>query len=93
MSYECHITLETKVPFLHEKIGKRIGWKTSKIDGDPILGKGVYFYYTKHGKCFKSLFKEMNDLSSFLKSVGNTPIRLKIEKIVYDTKTGVGINN
>lgn len=90
--YECHVTVERPVNQetreLYERVGTEHGWKTSMIDGDPVLGKKVFFYFTKHGSSFGSIKNRMFNLEEIL---GDRVVRSKIEHIVYDTKTKIGL--
>lgn len=90
--YECHITVEiTKDKAIRtawEVLADRCGWKTSCIDGDPLLGAKSHFYFTRHSKNFMYLFDQMNEFSEMINA---KIIRKKIELIVYDTKTGIGV--
>jgi hypothetical protein len=91
--YECHITIEkptTRERLAQcESVGERHGWKTSFIDGDPVLGKKVYFYFTRHARTYGELYSRMKELEATLESNTVAAVRSKIEHIVYDTKTGV----
>lgn len=85
--YECHVTIN-KPETAHEhekmdKMGKDLGWKTSCIERDPLLGRATYFYFTTHHVDYDSIFRKMKSLSEVL---GNLVIREKIEHILYDTK-------
>ncbi len=87
--YECHVTVEKpSQPAMYEQLAKDLGWKTSFIDGDPVLGQKVYFYFTCNHVDFVSIKDKMGALAQRL---GPDAIRQKIEKIVYDTKTGLGV--
>jgi hypothetical protein len=88
--YECHITVSkptslTSLSVLKE-IGLTYGWKTSSIDGDPLLGEQIFFYFTIHSKSYDDIFSKMEALSVHLHSLEFTVLRKKIEQIVYDTK-------
>lgn len=82
--YECHITVEKptdRTPF--ELLATEHGWKTSCIDGDPVLGKKAFFYFTAHAKSYDHIFQKMSELARILGE--KVVIRQKIEHIVYDT--------
>ena len=65
------------------------GWKTSAIDGDPVLGTGVHFYFTAHDKEAERLLRRMTEMRYALAAAtGLAPVREKIEHVIYDTKTG-----
>lgn len=90
--YECHITIELPdsvfITLLEKKILEN-GWKFSKIDGDPIFGKGIKCYATQHFNSSKNVNKvleEMNNVAEHLDILGFNVIREKIELIIYDTK-------
>lgn len=83
--YEAHLTYA-------EEFGPQVeqrcppGWKFSTIAGDPVLGKARYCYLTSHGKFARTLLLRARVAELVL---GLPCLRLKIEKIVYDTKTGI----
>jgi hypothetical protein len=88
--FECHITVDRP----HDEIGfesfkalaNEFGWKTSYIQGDPLLGDKAFFYFTKYSTDAWQLRVSMERLSECLRKA--TPvIREKIEEIIYDTKT------
>lgn len=87
--YECHITLElTNIAYIEELI-ESMGWKFSKIDGDPVLGEGVKCYATAHFNASKNVsevIEEMSHVAGSLHVCGYKVIRQKVELIVYDTK-------
>lgn len=90
--YECHITVEKPEPGLrvtYEALAEKWGWKTSCIDGDPVLGRQVFFYFSAHDGDFLELMNRMEHLAACLGE--EVVIRKKIEHIVYDTKTGIGV--
>lgn len=87
MSFECHITValpnERSLADL-EKLGSDNGWKTSVIHGDPVLGTGGRFYFTKHDTNFITLATRMTEMCDILNASGANPIRRKIEAIIID---------
>ena len=91
MNYECHITTTVASAAVAEEIASRCGWKTSEIKRDPLLGDGSHFYLTRHSTSHQRIFDEMKYAAAELRLYGATVLREKIELIVYDTKTGVGL--
>lgn len=91
MSYECHITTTVAHAQLAGDQAAVFGWKTSEIKRDPILGDGSHFYLTKHHASFTELYSLMELHAARMRQAGIPIVRLKIEHIVYDTKTGVGV--
>lgn len=92
--YECHITVAlTDGPAAAAAVAKLdAGWKTSEIARDPILGDETYFYLTCHADTWDAIRTKMNCAVFALGVAGCPfPIRLKVEHIVYDTKTGIGM--
>jgi len=64
-------------------------WKYSRIDGDPVLGKGIKDYLTRQYKGGTEKMLMINDIeiaSRRLKSRGHTVLREKIDDVIYDTK-------
>lgn len=91
--YECHITInaESTVQLLWlEALAGDIGWKFSRIDGDPVLGKGVFTYFTRHDTNADRMKSRMQNAVARLSEAGFHVVREKIEHIIYDTKTGIG---
>ncbi len=92
--FECHVTVEKptedKLSTL-KRFAEELGWKTSQIDGDPVLGEKVYFYFTHHCKNYSVIYSRMLHLLANLRSANIETVRSKIEHIIYDTKTGIGI--
>lgn len=90
--YEAHITMLAERPehdYIKNKV-EGLGWKFSKIDGDPSLGSGVKCYATKHFK--SSLPKEqvLNELINTARNLNGLyadVIREKIELVIYDTRS------
>lgn len=91
MSFECHVTAELptdpRILERFEMLAANRGWKTSTIEGDPVLGKGPRFYFTKHSPNFIALHQEMISLCDLLLSAkypGVKLVRRKIEAIILD---------
>lgn len=90
--YECHVTLpEMNV---HGKafcngLAQELGWKTSFIIGDPLLGVNGFFYLTAHNRDSHRLYGKMKELLGRLEREGLEVLREKIEHIVHDTKTNI----
>lgn len=89
MSYECHITVTIADAAFAEKLAKDLGWKTSEIKRDPVLGDTSHFYLTKHDADCGYLYNEMKKARYSLIHGGVTPLREKIEHIIHDSKTGI----
>jgi hypothetical protein len=85
-NFECHVTC--KVPAGDDltkltTLASKLGWKTSQITGDPLLGTDTFFYFTAHDNNKTTLATKMTLLSFKLNGLS---IREKIEEIVFDTK-------
>lgn len=91
MSYECHITVTVADAKAATVIADCMGWKTSEIKRDPTLGDGSHFYLTAHSPDMPRLRGKMEETSLKLAEAGCKVLREKIEHIVYDTKTGIGL--
>lgn len=92
--FEAHITYRSKDRGLVEDCHSP-EWKFSAIDGDPVMGKEVFCYLTSYDESAESLLRRMvrerDRLAAMLLSDrphGIMAVRMKIERIVYDTKTG-----
>lgn len=87
--YEAHITIDSEWQNAMFSVAG-IGWKFSKIDGDPTLGFGLKSYATKH---FKSsldknvVLKKLHDAAECLRVMGCHVIREKIELVIYDDRS------
>lgn len=92
MNYECHITVDRDDGPVAAGVAEGfVGVKYSQIDGDPVLGKKVFAYLTFHDAAFIRTHHRMLDIKDALRRQGVTSVREKIELIIYDTKTGVGV--
>jgi hypothetical protein len=88
--YEAHVTVEKPANdterLLLEAVGREYHWKTSEIDGDPVLGKNLYYYFTSHAHTYDALLRRMQLIVQDLRGVGVHVVREKIEHIVYDVR-------
>jgi hypothetical protein len=87
--FEAHITVDRDHARKVEDIGEVYGWVFSQITGCPILGQGTYCYLTRYEPDAAVLRKEMDFIVTLLRKQNMEPLRAKIERIIYDTKTGV----
>jgi len=90
--FECHVTLPPptdEVERAHlEELAIQRGFKTSQIDGDPLLGAKVFFYLTCHDNDFESIKARMNEICRMVSETSRfKPLRRKIEQIVFDERT------
>lgn len=82
MKYECHVTIDyPKDRARVEAIGKVLGWSTSYIDGDPLLGEKRFFYFTRHADTAEVLH---GDMDALLLALPVPVVRRKIEETIYD---------
>lgn len=63
----------------------------SAIDGDPQLGKKAHCYFTCHKTNYITAYHQMKMCVAALNHAEVVVLREKIEMIMYDTKTGVGV--
>jgi hypothetical protein len=94
MYYECHITMEPNA-FKESHIQlvvEKLGWKFSKIDGDPALGTGTRYYATANfGKQMgkRAVIAHMSQVAHHLDmGFGLKVVRAKVEVVIFDTKKG-----
>lgn len=91
MIYECHITTppppqQADRVYL-DGLAKRHKFKTSQIEGDPLLGDKVYFYFTGHDSDLERMRTRMDELSRDIQILAQVSIlRRKIEQIVLDER-------
>lgn len=86
--YECHITLEGERSAVEQAV-KSVGWKFSAIDGDPVMGKGVKCYATKHYNSkipSEAVVAEVETTADELRSRGCNVTREKVELVIHDTR-------
>lgn len=86
--YECHVTMIGDPDVIEQDVND-LGWKFSKIDGDPILGEGIKCYATKHYPVKmdqKVVVQNVNSVAMALKNLKHKVIRDKVELVIYDSK-------
>lgn len=89
--YEAHLTFDkihgTEIAKLAES---NPPWVFSQITGCPLLGPGTYCYLTGYDKQSPlTLLADMERLGTLCEAQGIPVLRSKIERIVFDSKTGV----
>lgn len=96
--YECHITITVSGNMASvETAISKAGWVFSKIDGDPVLGKGVKAYATAYFNGNKQLDEVIGALEGAAKyinkqiSLSGKVIRTKVERIEYDNQDGKAV--
>ncbi len=83
--FECHITLKGNPLHLKQKVESLPGkWTFSCIDGDPSLGDGVFCYATAHYGSEHVAAYEIYSAVRELNKQGESPLRAKIEHVVFD---------
>ncbi len=87
--FEAHITCPREKSDDVKQFAGLTGWSFSAIDGDPVMGKQAYCYLTAYRPVAEELLAEMAKLSHLLLEANVPVLREKIERIIYDTKTGV----
>ena len=89
--YEMHITMLGSKDILAPMV-KKMGWKFSAIDGDPVLGDGIKCYATAWLSPRRISQDEavltLTGTADILKHWGANVIREKIELVIYDTRKG-----
>lgn len=85
--YEAHLTMD-KVHAERLKPGIR-DWQYSAIDDDPLMGQKPYCYLTAYDPDPEFLLERMNQVVAILYEMSIPVLRRKVERIVYDSKTGV----
>ena len=87
--FEAHITLPIERAFLAQKAAAATGWKYSAIDGEAMLESKPYCYLTNYDPDGPTLLAKMDVLCRSLEGLGVNILRRKVERIVFDSKTGV----
>ena len=88
MNFEVHVTVPkpaaSSIQTELESLAESLSWKTSTIEGDPQLGKGPRFYFTKHFREYTDALVMMNMLAQRLQQCGIIVLRKKIELVMFD---------
>lgn len=87
--FECHITCDVKDKEAVKSVGKLVGWFYSAFDADPLMGSKPFVYLTQYGAHLSNLKLDAKAVGAALGAYGVKVLRTKIERIVFDTKTGV----
>jgi hypothetical protein len=89
--YEAHLTADVAHAETVERIATSIGLgcKFSRIDGDAQMGAKPFCYVTAYDHDAETLRGKMRTVEIVLAELGVPTLRVKIERIVFDTKTGV----
>jgi hypothetical protein len=87
--FECHLTFHVDHAAQVRAAGDQYGWKFSQIDGDPLMGAKPFCYLTSYHSDGEELLSRARRISKDLQHplVKVETLRLKIEEIVFDTKT------
>lgn len=86
MNFEIHITIPKDSMETAKSIAESLNWKTSAIDGDPVLGSKVYGYLTTHSVNLRHAMSRMEECVVTLRQRGIHVLREKIEVIVHDAR-------
>jgi hypothetical protein len=84
--YECHVTFMSKTG---APVTDVEGWTFSRIDGDPVLGKGVKCYLTRQfaARLDRAVVVEMVEhAGDCIHARGHEVLRTKVELVVYDNR-------
>ncbi len=90
--YEAHITLDKEYAAIAQDLAEKIPgpWVYSAITGCPILGQGTYCYLTSYDESLAAMhfrLEQMRKIMVWKHQI--VPLRMKIERIVFDTKTEI----
>jgi DNA repair photolyase len=89
--YEAHLTMDAEHHGKVREIGETFGLAYSQITGCPILGQGTYCYLTDYSLNLEEVKQRIFGIKVLLEHNKIPVLRAKIEHIVFDTKTGVGV--
>lgn len=90
--FESHITLprlsSATVQLVAQQEQDRCIWLFSMIDGDAIMGNKPYCYLTSYHTDGQKLLAAAEAMAVALRAADVLVLRIKVEEIVYDSKTG-----
>lgn len=88
--YELHITVDKKDAAKATEVARQLHWKTSQIDGDPVLGAKPFFYLTTYVRAstlsVSPARQRLRQGVHGLRNAGVYVLREKIELIIYDAR-------
>lgn len=84
--YELHITVNKAEAEIATAVAKDLHWKTSQIDGDPVLGAKPFFYLTTYSPTEQVARLRLDNATAELRARGVFVIREKIELIIHDVR-------
>lgn len=87
--YESHITCYARDGAAVAELGQRNNWKYSCIDGDALMGAKPFCYLTAYEPSDTLLMVRMLDMKTKLEARDLEVLRTKVERIIWDSKTGV----
>jgi hypothetical protein len=88
--FESHITFDRDDSAIIQQmlLTYNSAWQFSAIDGDPLMGKLPYAYLTAYDTNGADLLARAMDVQRVLAGKGVVALRIKVEEIVYDSRTG-----
>lgn len=88
--FEAHITLPLAARAEVERFAEVTQqWKFSCIDGDALMESKPYCYLTGYDPDGEALLDRAYGAVAALADLGITQLRVKVERIVFDSKTHV----
>lgn len=92
--FEAHLTMDiVNSTLIQAKLWSDqllwVGWKFSKIDGDALMGNKPYCYLTTYDADGNVLLSRCRHAEEILLRYEVPVLRIKVEEILFDTKTGV----
>lgn len=85
--FESHITMPRDQSALATAHAELLGMTFSAIDGDPVMGKQAYCYLTAYSDDGNFLLAKTSDAARVLAEGGVEVLRVKVEEILFDSKT------
>jgi hypothetical protein len=87
--FESHITFHINDADKVKALGETRGWKFSQIEGDALMGAKPYCYLTAYDPNERTMFSNMLSVVAAATDQSVGVLRTKIERIIWDSKTGV----